>query len=68
MFYNVDLFDVQHQIGSYGEAFELYEQIRPGSDLVLRWREALTAAANLDGYDNATFGYYYNGKRHCPEK
>ncbi|KAK4270115.1 hypothetical protein QN277_023194 [Acacia crassicarpa] len=55
IFYNVDPFNVQHQIGRYGEVVGQYERISTMSHP--EWlRRDLTEAANFDGYDNATFG------------
>ncbi|KAL5539600.1 hypothetical protein UlMin_044176 [Ulmus minor] len=52
IFYDVDPSDVRKQRGSFGEAFREHEK-RFASDLdrVLRWREALTEAAELSGWD-----------------
>ncbi|KAL5566765.1 hypothetical protein UlMin_029929 [Ulmus minor] len=52
IFYDVDPSDVRKQSGSIGEAFEKHEK-RFASDLdrVLRWREALTEAADLSGWN-----------------
>ncbi|KAL5575997.1 hypothetical protein UlMin_017696 [Ulmus minor] len=52
IFYDVDPSDVGNQSGSFGEAFGKHEK-RFASDLdrILRWREALTEAANLSGWD-----------------
>ncbi|KAK4270106.1 hypothetical protein QN277_023186 [Acacia crassicarpa] len=53
VFYNVSPSDVRHQRGNYGEAMKQHEQsLGRGSDLVLRWRQALKAAANLAGLIN----------------
>ncbi|KAI9081637.1 hypothetical protein K1719_036373 [Acacia pycnantha] len=60
IFYYVDPSDVRHQRGSYGEAMERHEQsLGRGSDRVLRWRQALTAAANLAGFNRTSFEYDY---------
>ncbi|XP_028791377.1 TMV resistance protein N-like, partial [Neltuma alba] len=51
IFYQVDPSHVRHQKGTYGEAIQRHEQrLGKGSDRVLRWSEALTAAANLAGF------------------
>ncbi|KAK4270109.1 hypothetical protein QN277_023188 [Acacia crassicarpa] len=51
IFYKVDPGDVRYKKGRYGEAMRLHEQ-RFGreSDRVLRWKQALTEAANLAGF------------------
>ncbi|KAL5575032.1 hypothetical protein UlMin_016731 [Ulmus minor] len=56
IFYDVDPSDVRKQSGSFGEAFGKHEK-RFVSDLdrVLRWREALTEAADLSGWDLRNF-------------
>ncbi|KAL5575041.1 hypothetical protein UlMin_016740, partial [Ulmus minor] len=56
IFYDVDPSHVRKQSGSFGEAFGNHEK-RFASDLdrVFRWREALTEAANLSGWDLRNF-------------
>ncbi|KAI9081639.1 hypothetical protein K1719_036375 [Acacia pycnantha] len=50
IFYYVPPSSVRHQEDSYGKAMERHEQsLGRGSDRVLQWRQALTAAANLAG-------------------
>ncbi|XP_050895353.1 disease resistance protein RUN1 isoform X2 [Lathyrus oleraceus] len=52
IFYDVDPSDVRHQKGSYAEAFSKHEQrFKHDSQMVQRWREALTQVANLSGWD-----------------
>uniref|UniRef100_M1C9K2 Resistance gene n=1 Tax=Solanum tuberosum TaxID=4113 RepID=M1C9K2_SOLTU len=57
VFYDVDPSDVRHQRGSFAEAFAKHEyRYRcmddvEGMQKVQGWRTALTAAANLKGYD-----------------
>ncbi|KAI4353221.1 hypothetical protein L6164_002187 [Bauhinia variegata] len=51
VFYKVDPSQVGRQTRSYGEAFARYESVHyhePGK--VLKWRSALSMAANLTGY------------------
>ncbi|KAL1828886.1 hypothetical protein ACET3Z_007298 [Daucus carota] len=50
VFYNVDPSDVRHQIGTFRQAFQKHEE-RHGAELVRKWRNALTTASNLSGYD-----------------
>ncbi|KAL5566762.1 hypothetical protein UlMin_029926 [Ulmus minor] len=52
IFYDVDPSDVRKQSGSFGEAFGKHEKsFASNLDRVLRWREALTEAADLSGWD-----------------
>ncbi|XP_031387222.1 TMV resistance protein N-like [Punica granatum] len=50
IFYGVDLSDVRNQRGSYAKAFVRHE--KEGAVAVPRWREALTQAASLAGWDS----------------
>ncbi|RVW12070.1 TMV resistance protein N [Vitis vinifera] len=47
VFYHVDPSDVRKQKGSFEEAFARYGEVT--EERVLRWRKALTEAANLAG-------------------
>ncbi|KAH9783011.1 Disease resistance-like protein DSC1 [Citrus sinensis] len=49
VFYHVDPSDVRKQSGSFGEAFVEYEKNFPHK--VKKWRDALTEASSLSGYD-----------------
>ncbi|CAJ2636657.1 unnamed protein product [Trifolium pratense] len=52
VFYDVDPSDVRHQKGSYAEDLAKHEErFQHDSDLVQRWREALTQVANYSGWD-----------------
>ncbi|XP_058730511.1 disease resistance protein RUN1-like [Vicia villosa] len=52
VFYDVDPSDVRHQKGIYAEAFAKHEQrFQHDSQMVPRWRKALTQVANLAGWD-----------------
>ncbi|XP_058730507.1 disease resistance protein RUN1-like [Vicia villosa] len=52
VFYDVDPSDVRHQRGIYAEAFSKHEhRFQHDSQMVSRWREALTQVANLSGWD-----------------
>ncbi|KAH9724843.1 ADP-ribosyl cyclase/cyclic ADP-ribose hydrolase [Citrus sinensis] len=50
VFYQVDPSDVRKQKGSFGEAFIHLENNFPGK--VKKWRDAVTEASNLSGYDS----------------
>ncbi|KAJ9687191.1 hypothetical protein PVL29_015872 [Vitis rotundifolia] len=53
VFYNVDPSHVRKQTGSYGVAFTKHEQVyRDNMEKVLKWREALTVASGLSGWDS----------------
>ena len=53
VFYNVDPSHVRKQTGSYGVAFTKHEQVyRDNIEKVLKWREALTVASGLSGWDS----------------
>ncbi|XP_040371245.1 disease resistance protein RPV1-like [Rosa chinensis] len=55
IFYGVDPSDVRKQFGSYADAFVEHEKrFKDSMDKVLRWREALTTAANISGFDSQT--------------
>ncbi|XP_022722640.1 TMV resistance protein N-like [Durio zibethinus] len=60
VFYDVDPSDVRKQIGSYEEAFAKHEErFKDKMERIKKWREALTEAGNLSGWDlrNVTNGY-----------
>ena len=48
VFYHVDPSHVRNQRRSFGEAFDKYQKVP--EDKVMRWKAALTEAANLSGY------------------
>ncbi|XP_062030233.1 disease resistance protein RPV1-like [Rosa rugosa] len=51
IFYNVDPSEVRHQRGKFGEALAEHERrFKDDMDKVLRWRAALSEAANLSGW------------------
>jgi hypothetical protein len=50
VFYDVDPSDVRKQTGTIAEAFDLKHKDKD-EDKVKRWRDALTEAANLSGWD-----------------
>ncbi|KAJ8759847.1 hypothetical protein K2173_009948 [Erythroxylum novogranatense] len=53
VFYHVAPSDVRKQKGSFEEAFDVHEQRFKGDRTkVLRWRNALTQASNLSGWDS----------------
>uniref|UniRef100_A0A6N2NBD8 TIR domain-containing protein n=1 Tax=Salix viminalis TaxID=40686 RepID=A0A6N2NBD8_SALVM len=52
IFYDTDPSDIRKQTGSYAKAFDEHEEHFKGEmEKVNRWREALTQAANLSGWD-----------------
>jgi hypothetical protein len=52
VFYDVDPSELRHQKGSYGEAFSKHEQrFQHDTQMVHRWREALTQTGNISGWD-----------------
>ncbi|XP_021826143.1 TMV resistance protein N-like [Prunus avium] len=51
LFYNVDASDVRKQTGSFAQAFEKHEAGKHEKEKVLRWRNALSQAADLCGED-----------------
>ncbi|XP_061997746.1 disease resistance protein RPV1-like isoform X2 [Rosa rugosa] len=55
IFYGVDPSDVRKQCGSYADAFVEHEKrFKDPMNKVLRWRNALTTAANISGFDSQT--------------
>ncbi|XP_062019860.1 TMV resistance protein N-like [Rosa rugosa] len=62
IFYKVNPSDVRHQRGKFGEALAEHERIFEGEmDKVLRWRAALSEAANLTGWPFSQ-GHEYESK------
>ncbi|XP_050145761.1 disease resistance protein RPV1-like isoform X7 [Malus sylvestris] len=54
VFYDIDPSDVRKQHGSYADAFdELEKRFANSIDKVHKWRDALTTAANLSGFDHS---------------
>jgi hypothetical protein len=52
IFYQVEPSDVRKQTGTFAEAFAMYEeQFQTDMEMVQRWREALTKAANCSGWN-----------------
>jgi hypothetical protein len=52
IFYDVHPSQVRRQSGSYKKAFSEHEErFKHDSDIVRRWREALTQVSNLSGWD-----------------
>ncbi|KAM5558578.1 disease resistance protein RML1A-like [Rosa sericea] len=55
IFYGVDPSHVRRKLGSYADAFVKHEErFKDNPDKVLRWRHALTTAANISGFDSQT--------------
>ncbi|XP_024163953.2 disease resistance protein RPV1 [Rosa chinensis] len=62
IFYKVDPSDVRHQRGKFGEALAEHElRFEDDKNKVLRWRKALSEAANLSGW-HFWSGYEYESK------
>jgi hypothetical protein len=56
VFYEIDPSHVRNQVGSYGQAFKKHEQdSRQSKDKLRKWRNALTEAANLSGWDSQNY-------------
>ncbi|KAK2984984.1 hypothetical protein RJ640_005752 [Escallonia rubra] len=60
VFYDVEPTEVRNQKGSYAEAFAWYEEYSP--DKVDIWRDALSEAASISGWDAYAL---YMGKEPC---
>jgi hypothetical protein len=61
LFYQVEPSDVRKQTGTFAEAFAMHEeQFQTDMEMVQRWREALTKAANCSGWnlESCANGYY----------
>ncbi|XP_044475733.1 disease resistance protein Roq1-like [Mangifera indica] len=53
VFYHVDPSDVRKQTGTYGDAFGQHEvRYMEKKEMLQRWRNALTEAANISGFDS----------------
>ncbi|XP_057451408.1 disease resistance protein RUN1-like isoform X2 [Lotus japonicus] len=52
VFYGVEPSEVRKQIGSFGQALDgLVQRISATKDMIVRWKRALTEAANLSGWN-----------------
>nr|XP_016491655.1 PREDICTED: TMV resistance protein N-like isoform X2 [Nicotiana tabacum] len=51
IFYDVDPSEVRKQTGLFGEALAKHKERPFGDEMVEKWRDALTQAANLSGWD-----------------
>lgn len=57
IFYRLDPSDVRHQRKNYAVAFLQHEErFKDMTDKVLEWRDALTKASKLAGFDSSKFG------------
>jgi ribosome maturation protein Sdo1 len=53
VFYEIDPSHVRNQVGSYKQAFKRHERdSKHNKDKLQKWRNALTEAANLNGWDS----------------
>eukprot|EP00261_Vitis_vinifera_P030575 XP_019071818.1 PREDICTED: TMV resistance protein N-like [Vitis vinifera] len=53
VFYNVDPSHVRKQTGSFAQAFAKHEEVyKEQMEKVIKWRVALTEAANISGWDS----------------
>ncbi|XP_050363508.1 disease resistance protein RPV1-like [Argentina anserina] len=55
VFYEVDPSHVRKQEGSYGRAFGSHKKERRFKDKLLIWRDALSTAADLSGFDSKNY-------------
>ncbi|CAI8597769.1 unnamed protein product [Vicia faba] len=57
VFYDIEPSDVRNQTGSYQQAFEKHERdLRHNKDKLQKWKDALTEAANLSGWNSQDYG------------
>lgn len=56
VFYQVDPSDVRRQGGPFQEDFRRLEE-RFGEEKVVRWRQAMTKAGGISGWDSRLYGY-----------
>ncbi|XP_019168332.1 PREDICTED: disease resistance protein TAO1-like [Ipomoea nil] len=61
IFYDVDPSEVRKQTNTFGDALTLHEQ-RFGNQKINKWKDALTSAANLSGWDLQTMSNGYESK------
>ncbi|XVF37917.1 hypothetical protein REPUB_Repub20aG0052700 [Reevesia pubescens] len=62
IFYDVYPSDVRKQFGSYAEAFAEHERSKSKVEMIKKWREALTEAGNLSGWDLRNMANGYESK------
>ncbi|XP_062160867.1 disease resistance protein RUN1-like isoform X2 [Alnus glutinosa] len=63
IFYQVKPSDVRKQTGTFAEAFAMYEeQFQTNMEMVQKWREALTKAANCSGWNLESLANGYESK------
>ncbi|XVF65339.1 hypothetical protein PTKIN_Ptkin09bG0240100 [Pterospermum kingtungense] len=63
IFYDVDPSDVRKQVGSFADSFSKHEQrFKDQKERIEKWREALTVAGNLSGYDLRSMSNGYESR------
>lgn len=60
VFYKIDPSQVKNQSGSYGIAISKHQHNQQGKEVVRKWRENLTFAANFGGWDSRVYRYVPN--------
>ncbi|CAK8566895.1 unnamed protein product [Lathyrus sativus] len=61
VFYDIEPSDVRNQSGTYQQAFEKHERdLRHDKDKLQKWKDALTEAANLSGWNSQSYGMESN--------
>lgn len=57
VFYEIEPSHVRNQTGSYQQCFEKHERdLRHNKDKLQKWKDALTEAANLSGWNSQNYG------------
>ncbi|XP_058755708.1 disease resistance protein RPV1-like [Vicia villosa] len=61
VFYEIEPSHVRYQTGNYKQAFEKHErELRHNKDKLQKWKDALTEAANLSGWNSQNYGMESN--------
>ncbi|CAK8566893.1 unnamed protein product [Lathyrus sativus] len=61
VFYDIEPSDVRNQTGTYRQSFEKHERdLRHNKDKLQKWKDALTEAANLSGWNSQNYGIESN--------